>query len=38
LAVAALAAQVETAADALRQARLAAIDAHVRRVLATGGA
>ncbi len=38
LAVAALAAQVESAGDALRQARLAAVDAHVRRVLATGGA
>ena len=38
LAVAALAAQVETAGDALRQARLAAVDAHERRVLAAGGA
>lgn len=38
VAVAALAAQAESAGDALRQARLAAIDARVRRVLASGGA
>jgi multidrug efflux system outer membrane protein len=38
LAIAALAGQVESVGDALRQARVAAIDAHVRRVLATGGA
>jgi outer membrane protein TolC len=37
LAVATLAARVEIAGDALRQARLSAIDAHVRLVLATGG-
>lgn len=37
LTIAALATQVETAGDALRQARLATIDARVRRRLATGG-
>lgn len=37
LAVAALADRVEVAADGLRQARLTAVDARVRRTLATGG-